>query len=79
MKKKLTYEEWEKLDDLLNKEGFGGYYDLLELLKMHAESWYKDKFGKKNLEVLEKAIQKVKTLHQITSLLSAIDLMKGEK
>lgn len=31
---KLSREDWDKLDDLLGKHGFGGYYDLVECLKM---------------------------------------------
>ena len=30
---KLPRDEWKKLDDLLTKVGFGGYYDLLECLR----------------------------------------------
>ena len=30
----LTKEEWKQLDNLLSKHGFGGYYDLVECLKM---------------------------------------------
>ena len=30
---KLAYKDWELLDDLLSKHGFGGYYDLLESIK----------------------------------------------
>jgi hypothetical protein len=70
----MKYEEWEKLDDLLSKEGYGGYYDLLELLKGYAQSWYKDKFGIDDIKKLEQAIEKVKTIHQATSLLSAIEI-----
>lgn len=35
---KLPYNDWDKLDDLLGKHGFGGYYDLVECLKhaLHA-------------------------------------------
>ena len=33
-KYRLTPEDWDKLDDLLGKHGFGGYYDLVECLKM---------------------------------------------
>ena len=29
----LSKEDWDTLDDLLGKHGFGGYYDLLECLK----------------------------------------------
>ncbi|MFA5307117.1 MAG: hypothetical protein WC365_06750 [Candidatus Babeliales bacterium] len=31
---KLNKEDWEKIDELLGKIGFGGYYDFIELLKM---------------------------------------------
>ena len=30
---KLNKEDWNKLDGLLSKVGFGGYYDLVECLK----------------------------------------------
>jgi len=30
---KLQKDEWEKLDELLFKIGFGGYYDLLAVLR----------------------------------------------
>lgn len=33
---RLSKEDWNKLDDLLGKIGFGGYYDLLEVLKIGA-------------------------------------------
>lgn len=31
---RLPKEEWEELDRLLGKHGFGGYYDLVESLKV---------------------------------------------
>ena len=31
---RLIKEDWEQLDTLLCKVGFGGYYDLIETLKM---------------------------------------------
>ena len=33
---RLSKEDWDKLDTLLGKHGFGGYYDLVESLKMVA-------------------------------------------
>lgn len=30
----LSSDDWRKLDDLLGKHGFGGYYDLIESLKI---------------------------------------------
>ena len=31
---KLSKEDWTQLDKLLGKVGFGGYYDLVECLRM---------------------------------------------
>ena len=31
---RLSREEWNQLDNLLGKHGFGGYYDLVECLKI---------------------------------------------
>jgi len=31
--RRLSYPDWDKLDTLLGKHGFGGYYDLMECLK----------------------------------------------
>ena len=33
---RLSREDWNLLDDLLGRHGFGGYYDLVECLKMVA-------------------------------------------
>jgi len=30
---RLQKEDWNQLDDLLSKAGFGGYYDLIELIR----------------------------------------------
>ncbi|MDH5441530.1 MAG: hypothetical protein OEZ48_00215 [Candidatus Bathyarchaeota archaeon] len=30
---RLSKDDWNKLNDLLSKHGFGGYYDLVECLK----------------------------------------------
>lgn len=72
----MNYEEWAKLDDLLNKEGYGGYYDLLELLKSYIRQWHEDKFGTEDIEKLDTIIQGIKTLHQATSMLTTIELRK---
>lgn len=31
---RLSKDDWNQLDDLLGKHGFGGYYDLVECLKL---------------------------------------------
>lgn len=36
-KYKLKYDEWEQLDKLLRRFGFGGYYDMLEVIKCAAD------------------------------------------
>ena len=33
---RLSYEDWNTLDTLLSRHGFGGYYDLIECLKIVA-------------------------------------------
>ena len=33
---RLSKDDWNLLDDLLGRHGFGGYYDLVECLKMVA-------------------------------------------
>ena len=33
---RLSREDWDKLDELLGKHGWGGYYDLVECLKIVA-------------------------------------------
>jgi len=40
---RLSKEDWNKLDELLGKIGFGGYYDLLEVIKEGAFRLCKDK------------------------------------
>ena len=42
---RLTKEEFDQLDALLGKHGFGGYYDLVECLKIVA-----GKIGKEKLK-----------------------------
>lgn len=76
---KMKYNDWERLDDLLNEEGFGGYYDFLELLKSYIRHWYRDKFGTDGVQEVEREIEKVKTLHQATCMLTAIELMEVKK
>jgi len=56
----LTKDEWDKLDTLLGKHGFGGYYDLLECLKSLA--------GKNHAE-----INQLKTLPEVVTFLMALN------
>lgn len=35
---RIPRSEWIQLDDLLHKVGFGGYYDLMEVLKITAKN-----------------------------------------
>lgn len=70
----MDYDDWENLDELLQEEGYGGYYDLLELLKDYIRHWYEDKFGMDDIQALERHIQDIKTLRQATNMLTAIEL-----
>ena len=38
---RLSPEDWDLLDDLLGKHDFGGYYDLVECLKMSVQNMLK--------------------------------------
>ena len=40
---RLSKDEWNQLDQLLGKHGFGGYYDLVDCLKMVVAKVGKDK------------------------------------
>jgi len=41
-KMKLAKEDWNQLDTLLSKMGFGGYYDCIEVLRMAATNLTED-------------------------------------
>jgi len=40
---KLNKKDWNELDRLLGKMGFGGYYDCIEVLRSAASKLAKDK------------------------------------
>lgn len=57
--KKLTYKEWNKLDELLSQLGFGGYYDMREQLLTIARKYHSDELENKlreNKEPIENII-----------------------
>ncbi|MDH5203276.1 MAG: hypothetical protein OEW69_08465 [Nitrospirota bacterium] len=60
---RLTKEEWKKLDELLSKHGFGGYYDLVECLKMALSKIT----GKKDLPEIRDLPTVVKLLMNVRS------------
>lgn len=59
---RLTKEDWNQLDELLGKHGFGGYYDLVECLKMSLNS-----LGFSNTGI---DIDDIKTLPDVVSALN---------
>jgi len=54
---RLTKEEWNQLDNLLNKHGFGGYYDLLECLKILLSRVAKDRYKEAEIKDIKTAIE----------------------
>jgi len=67
---RLSKEDWNKLDDLLGKMGFGGYYDLLEVLKESAFRLCKDKIEDEEKKEMWKAtIREEKDLCTLVSLI----------
>ena len=61
----LSREEWDRLNELLGKHGFGGYYDLVESLKTVLKRVGKGKL-KKNWEI------EIKDLPSIVRLLMEV-------
>jgi len=58
---RLSKEDWDKLDDLIGQHGFGGYYDLVECLKMVA--------GDLGVSGTEVDLMDIKTLPEVVDLL----------
>ena len=68
---KLSWDEWNQLDDLLDKHGLSNYYDVVECLKMVAED-YGEELLKNGWE------NEVKDLSDIFHLLMAIHRQRGK-
>ena len=60
---RLSYQEWEQLDTLLSKHGFGGYYDMLECLKMIIKDLEK---------VTDKKVNEPKNIHDAVTLIMGL-------
>ena len=66
---RLTTEEWETLDTLIGKHGFGGYYDLIECLKISIQDM---------LKVLGKDKIKVPPINDLPSAVHVINLLSSQ-
>lgn len=82
---RLNKMDWDKLDDLIGKMSFGGYYDLMEFLKMPVKDLI-IALGKGNEEIfntLENEQELDVLIHLLNKLVyQAIDkikLYRGEK
>ncbi len=84
----MNREDWNKLDDLLAQEGFGGYYDLVECLKMIAVDLIGDlSLDDKTMNVWKNKVNDLNTIHKSVSYLqllmrlksSGVDNMEGLK
>jgi len=58
---RLSRQEWDTLDNLLGKHGFGGYYDLMETLGMVCND-----LGVGNSGIM---VEEIKTLPEIIHVL----------
>jgi len=67
---KLSKEEWDQLDGLLGKHGFGGYYDMLECLKMIIADLEK---------VTNKKVYEPKDLHDAVTLITGLSMIAKEE
>lgn len=70
---KLNKEDWKKLDELLSKIGFGGYYDFVECLKMILRDllYENDKFYE--------LVKKESDIHTLVSLILKIQRVIGKE
>jgi len=76
----MNREDWNKLDELLGKEGFGGYYDLVECLKDIARDWITDvKDGLTDFEKIRSKVDDVKTIKGAVGFLRAFDRLRKNK
>lgn len=66
--KRLSREDWDQLDTLIGKHGFGGYYDFLECLRMVGKNIAAGLL-KEDGDVRMIDLDEVKTLHEMTSIL----------
>jgi len=67
---KLNKEEWNKLDNLLRKIGFGGYYDFLECLKISINDINDiyQVFNQEKIQELKDLSISVKLLNKLTNI-----------
>lgn len=68
---RLNKKDWQQLDVLLSKMGFGGYYDVAECLKMSIRDISKIVDIEKPTEFLNK-VSEEKDLQILVSLLNTI-------
>ena len=64
---RLSKSDWNRLDELLGKVGFGGYYDLIEVLKDTARNLKPD---------LSDKIRKEDDLHTLVTLIYRLSEQK---
>lgn len=77
---RLPKKDWEKLDELLGKIGFGGYYDLLEVVRIGLFQSCKDKFeDKEERKKYEYTIRHDKDLKFLLVLSNELILMRKKK
>lgn len=76
---KLTKEEWNQLDSLLGKIGFGGYYDFMEVQRQSAYNLIhriEDKDKQTFCKEMIRSEKDLKTLTMLINFLSKGDIKK---
>ena len=76
---KLNREDWNKLDDLLGKIGFGGYYDFLEVLKIGAYKLCKTQLKEEERKKWEYTIRKETDLKMLVHLINHLILKERKR
>lgn len=69
----MDREDWETFDDLFVLEGYGGYYDFVECLRMYARAWAEDIFpDEEERKQFIKRVDEAKTLHSVERTLMGL-------
>ena len=76
----MNRDDWEDFDDLFMKEGYGGYYDFVECLRMYAEEWAIDRLpdiSERDAFLIK--LRNAKTLRSVERLLSGLYFIGKKK
>ena len=75
----MDREDWEDFDDLFMKEGYGGYYDFVECLRLYADAWSSDILYDDDRDEFLTRLRDAKTLRGVERLLMKLYYLHKKK